>query len=287
MSIAYPFQKFQDWFTQQWVILWGRRIEAKEHTWLVGPFGNISGIGDAFVADLAEKENLLVQRHHSNAGLLRSIHQLKLKPEELGNISDEVIQFYEHTADYHLHINIKWNLFFKLFGRMVNRLFSNRINQLYLPTEKVKETEGIHSEIITLLDPNTNEIKYTVWYRTFKNTGKVIYSGVYGTCTLPTGQECVKAVFPLPNGNATVIMYPKVERNGSLSLNSSGKKFGDAGFYFVLKDTKGNYWSQYLKSFQDNLNIRKEGDKLLADQRLVLWGFRVLDLKYNIERKSI
>jgi hypothetical protein len=45
MNLALTKQKFQDWFTQQWVILWGRRIDPSSHAWLMGPFGELNGIG--------------------------------------------------------------------------------------------------------------------------------------------------------------------------------------------------------------------------------------------------
>lgn len=286
MSLAYPLQKFQDWFTQQWVIVWGRKIEPKNVPWLIGPFGNLNGIGENFIHQLAEKENLVIVRDSPSSGLLSSINELNLSEVELSALSQKVIGFYERTANCNLNFSVKWNPIFKIFGVLVNKLFSNRINQLYLPTKSLKNAESLKSEIITLLDPQTNEVKYTIWFRTFKSTGQVVYSGVYSTCKLPSGKTCVKAVFPLPNGNATVIMTPSVQKNGALTLDSSGKKFGDAGFYFLLNDSKGNYWSQYIKSFRDKLTIGHENEFLLAEQKLTLWHLPVLKLNYKIEEKK-
>lgn len=286
MSLADTSQKFQDWFTQQWVIIWGRKINPKDVPWLIGPFGNLNGIGEDFIKQLAEKEKLIIERDTKSNGLLSSIHELHLSEEELTSLSKKVIQFYESTANYKLEFAVKWNPFFKLFGILVNKLFSNRINQLYIPTKNIKDAESLKSEIITLADSISKEIKYTIWFRTIKATNQVIYSGVYSTCKLPSGKTCVKAAFPLPKGNATVIMTPTVEKNGALTLNSSGKKFGDAGFYFLLIDSRGNYWSQYVKSFRDKLTIGIENDALYAEQKLTLWYRQVLTLKYKIEEKS-
>jgi hypothetical protein len=286
MSLAYPFQKFQDWFTQQWVIFWGRKINPKDVPWLMGPFGNLNGIGEDFITQLAEKENLILDRDTKTKGLLPSFNQLNLSDVELSTLSKNVTQFYETTSNYKLDFSIKWNPIFKIFGILTNKLFSNRINQLYIPTKNLKQSESLKSEIINLLDPITNEIKYTIWYRTFKSTGQVVYSGVYSTCILPTGKTCVKAVFPLPKGNATVIMTPSVQNNGSLTLDSSGKRFGDAGFYFLLQDAKGNYWAQFIKSFRDKLIIGQENETLVAEQTLTLWHQKVLTLNYKIKEKE-
>lgn len=276
-------QKFQDWFTQQWTILRGTKIDPQDFAWLIGPFGNLNGIGDDFINQLAEKENLIIERDTPSQGLVPSIAMLNLSAIELSNLSQKVIRFYENTAEYNLHFTVKWNPFFKFFGVLVNKLFSNRINQLNVPTKNTENAESIKSEIITLSDPKFNKVKYTIWLRTFKSTSQVIYSGVYETCKLPSGKTCIKAVFPLPKGNATVIMSPSVGPSGELILDASGKIFGDAGFYFLLNDSKGNYWSQFLGTFRDRLTIRADNDHLSAEQTLTLWHQRVLTFNYKIE----
>ncbi len=197
-----------------------------------------------------------------------------------------MIGFYENTANYNLNFSVEWNPFFRFFGVLLNKLFSNRINQLNIPINNIENPEPISSEIISLTDPITKLVKYTGWFRSVKSTGQVIYSGFYSTSTLPSGKTCIKAVFPLPNGNATVLMTVAVGTNGELILDSSGKKFGDAGFYFLLKDSKGNYWSQFISSFRDRLIISSENDQLSATQILTLWHMRVLKFTYKIEVKN-
>ena len=111
---------------------------------------------------------------------------------------------------------------FQIFGTLINKLFSHRINQLNIPTKNIPDSETLKSEIVNLIDPITKEIKYTFWFRSIESTGQVIYSGVYGISDLPSGKTCVKAVFPLPNGNATVLMNPSVGENGELIFDSCG-----------------------------------------------------------------
>ena len=282
MNLAYGMQKFQDWFTQQWVILWGRKIKPEDYPWLLGPFGNLNGIGENFIYELAEKENLIIKRNSRSAGLLTSIETLDIDPEDLCRLSKNIVDFYEHTANYKLELNLRWNPFFKFFGYLVNRLFSARINQLNIPTENLSKTETLASEIITLTSPSTGEVKYTVWLRKFANSGKVIYSGIYGTCKIPSGKTCIKAIFPLPKGNATVIMTPIIGKNNELILYSSGRKFGDAGFYFLLNDSKDNFWAQYISSFTDRLVVSDNHYHLAAEQTLKLWKLHVATFNYKI-----
>lgn len=284
MNLAFTTQKLQDWFTQQWVILWGRKINPTDYPWLIAPFGELNGIGEEFIYQLAKKENLIVIRNSTSKGLLNSINELNLTDNQLENLSKKVIDFYECTANYNLEFNVKWNSFFTFFGYLVNQLFSQRINQLNIPTKNITHSEDLESEIITLNNPN-NEVKYTIWLRKFKTSGKVIYSGIYSTCVLPSNRTCIKAVFPLPKGNATVIMKTSIGNEKELILDSSGKKFGDAGFYFLLNDAKYNYWAQFISSFTDQLIIKEKENNLQAIQTLKLWNFNVSQFTYYIQKK--
>lgn len=286
MKLASPKQNFQDWFTQQWAIFWGRRIKPIDVPWLMGPFGNLGAQADDFIQKIAKDEGLEIERNTSSKGLLPSMKDLNLSKEEFERLFKNVADFYENTSGYELNFSVKWNPFFKFFGKLINYLFSNRINQLNIPTKNFESSNQINSEIIRLVNPESKEVKYTVWYRTFTSTGQVLYSGVYSTCELPSGKTCIKAVFPLPNGNATVIMTPHVGTNGELCLDASGKKFGDAGFYFLLNDTKGRFWSQYIRSFRDVLVVECIDEKINATQKLTLWNLRVLEFKYEIKRKK-
>ena len=284
MGIARKNQSIQDWITQQWVILFGQRIDNKNYQWLLGPFGGTKGIGIKFVEQLAIDENLVIDSKRKNKGLLDSILNLGLSETELKRLSPNVIDFYENTSNYDLLLKAKWNPFFKVFGIVVKSVFSKRIEQLNVPIENLKDASGLTNEIIKLVDTKTNEVKRTIWLRTFKSTGQVVYSGVYETCTLPNKQICIKAIFPLPNGNATVILTPSVGKNGELILDSSGQRIGDSGFYFLLRDSKGQLWSKFIKSFKDKLVVKSINDKISATQTLTLWNLKVLEFEYEIKK---
>ena len=281
MNIAYPFQKFQDWFTQQWVIWRGRKLDNSKDKWLLGPFGNVNGIGKMFINQLAEKENLVIDKQQSS-GLIPEVKKLIEDDRDFERLSNQVVDFYQQTSAYSLGLKVHWNPYFKIFGWLVNRMFSNRINQLNIPLKNNTGDEILESEIINLLDSLSGDIKYTFWLRSFRNSNTVIYTGIYGLCELPNGDKCVKAIFPLPNGSATVILKPSVTDTGGLILDASGKQFGDAGFYFLMKDTKGQYWSRYIPSFKDTLHIYSQDENLIANQIMKIWGVKILEFNYKI-----
>ncbi len=286
MAIAPLKQNFQDWITQQWVILFGKKIDKHESEWLLGPFGETKGIGQKFIQQLAENEQLTIDRKQLDKGLLHSINQLNLPEKELHKLSENVIDFYENTSNYDFDLKVKWNPVFKIFGGLLKILFSNRIQQLNIPMNNRNESKSLESEIIHLLDETTKEVQRTIWLRRFKKTEQVVYSGVYEVCTIPSGQNCIKAIFPLPNGNATVILNPEVGKKGELILNSSGRKIGDSGFYFLLNDSKGKLWTKFIKSFQDKLVVSSENEKIRALQTLTLWNLRVLQFEYKIKKRA-
>lgn len=284
MGIAKRNQSFQDWITQQWVILFGERIDNANYQWLLGPFGGTKGIGQKFIEQLAKDECLVIDCLRKNKGLLDSIENLGLTEIEINRLSQDVIDFYQNTSNYDLILRVKWNPFFKIFGTLLKSIFSKRIEQLNVPIENLEDASDLTNEIIKLVDSKTNEVKRTIWLRTFKSTGQVVYSGVYETCSLPNKKICIKAIFPLPNGNATVILIPSIGKNGELILDSSGNRIGDSGFYFLLRDSKGQLWSKFIKSFKDQLIVKSINDRLSAIQTLTLWNLKVLEFQYEIKK---
>lgn len=77
-------------------------------------------------------------------------------------------------------------------------------------------------------------------------------------------------------------MKPSVGKNKELILNSSGKRFADAGFYFLLNDYKGNYWAKFIGPFTDRLIIGESEENLLAKQTVNLWNIKVVEFNYKI-----
>ena len=96
----------------------------------------------------------------------------------------------------------------------------------------------------------------------------------------------MKVIFPLPNGNASVIMRKEVLPNGSLKLSSDGRKFGDNGFYFTLTNHKGKYWARFVRSMHEWITVYvDEENSLRADHHLYFWGLPFLKLHYKMTEK--
>ncbi len=283
MRFEYPSQRLQDWLSQQWVMLRGQQVNPAHIEWLMGPFGNVDVIGDQYVQRLAGAEDLLVERDATSSGLLESITDLNLPPADEARLRGQVAAFYENTADYDLEMWAEWGLVFRPFGGLIHRLYSRRLQQLNLPLKPLDTARGVKSEVLKLRRRTDHQLKYTVWFRILKATSRVIYSGIYSTCKIPDGRTCVKVVFPLPRGNATVIMSVSVGPQGELELVSSGEGFGSPGFYFLLRDSKDRYWAQYIRTFRERIKVFVDDESVLrTDHFLTLWGRRVVQLHYKI-----
>lgn len=277
----------QDKITQIWVKTTGKRINPVDFEWVIGPIGSTDIIKDKFIFELAEKENLEIEKNLPNSGLLERMEQIGITNQNENRLNNKVADFYENTSNYDFEVWSEWKGVFKPFGKLLYLIFSKRLQQLNLPLNSMVTAKGLKSEIIKLNDKETGETKWTIWYRIIKSTNDVIYSGIYTTCNNPNYEKSLlKVVFPLPNGNASVIMTEKVEKDGSLVLSSDGKKFGDNGFYFTLTDSNGKYWARFVKSMHEWIRVYEDDDQVLrADHNLNFYGLRFLNLHYRMNKK--
>ncbi|MDZ4756981.1 MAG: hypothetical protein SGJ10_02425 [Bacteroidota bacterium] len=287
MRINKKSRHLQDWITQVWVKLTGRRFDPANDAWLIGPIGDTDIIKDKFIYTLAKNEKLEVRQNLPQAGLLESFDDLELSTAEQNLLNPKVKAFYEKTSNYNMEIWSEWCGFFKPFGWLLSIVFSKRLQQLNLPLNSIQAAKGINSNIIKLVNPITKKTKWTIWYRILKSTNDVIYSGVYTTSDVPNySGKFLKVIFPLPNGNATVIMRKEILVDGSLKLCSDGHKFGDNGFYFTLTNHKGKYWARFVKSMHEWITVYVDEENILrADHRLKFYGLPFLNLHYKMTEK--
>ena len=128
---------------------------------------------------------------------------------------------------------------------------------------------------------------WRVWFRRLKADGTVVYSGVYSTCLLPSGEKALKIIFPLPQGSATVVLRPTVDTKGNLLLESRGERFGDPGFVFLVRDRKGQDWRHYLRSFHELIHVFVDEEGVLrADHSMSLSNRLAYQLHYKMVRKA-
>lgn len=270
--------------TQLWVKWSGKSISPHKYDWLLGPIGGTDKIADHFVDRLAREQELEVDRPERDAGLLDRFEDLELPEEDLLRLRPEIIDFYTNTTNYKIEFWSSWKGAFRWFGWLLAILFSRRLKQLNLPLDSIEASRGLESQILKLR--KGKQTKWTIWYRILNATKRVIYSGVYTHCKHPdTEQRLLKVVFPLPNGNAAVVMKMEVKPDGSFLLSSEGKKFGDHGFYFTLTNHKGKYWAKFVKAMHEWIHVYVDEQGVLrTDHNLNFHGMRFLELHYKLTK---
>lgn len=274
-----------DWSTQRWVQLTGKRVSLSEAEWLRGPSGNPRGIGPRFFDELAERNGLVLRRDGEPRGLIPDFSSLAAPDFDPARVHPEVRAFYEETSRYEMDVWSRWTGAFGPFGRLLAMVFSRRLQQLNVPLSPLDTSLGISSEVALLVSPESGERIYTAWTRQMLGSGNVLYAAAYSHCEIP-GRigACVKVVFPLPNGNATVFMRPDAHSDGAFSLASSGRRFGDPGFYFTVQAGDDQVWARYLPSMRETIRVYAADAGVRADHRMTLWGAQFLYLHYRLRR---
>jgi hypothetical protein len=272
-----------DWITQLWVRATGRRVNLSDMPWLDGPVGPPRGIGSNFFVDLAEQKGLELRRE-GERGLLDDFTALAAGDFPPQQVHQSVVEFYTRTSEFDLDAWAEWCGVFQPFGWLLSRLFSRRLQQLNVPLTGLDTSRGVTSDVVHLVDPETRTVHHTAWIRELLGSGDVLYAGDYSLADIPGRKgRCVRVVFPLPNGNAMVLMRPEVHPDGSLSVISAGNAFGDPGFYFTARDRSGRVWARYLRALKESIRVFPSANGFVrADHVLTLWGATFLRLHYRL-----
>ncbi len=269
-----------DLTTQKWVRITGKKLSLDKEPWLKSPIGNDDIIGDSYIQNLIKEQGLSKKENQDDFGLIDDWSQFNLSQDEWKKLNPKVKDFYQHTAKYSMEVWSEWCGVFKPFGILLQRLFSRRLRQLNLPTSSLDFSRGMESNIIKLF--KNGQPVHTIWYRKINASQEVIYSGVYKPIQ-KENQGFLKVTFPLPNGNAQVLMRKEVLDGGALLLSSDGKKFGESGFYFTLRNQRGNWWVKHVKSMHEWIKVFEDEKGILrAEHILHFHGAKFLELHYKM-----
>jgi hypothetical protein len=87
----------------------------------------------------------------------------------------------------------------------------------------------------------------------------------------------------MPEGNATVILAPRIDAQGNLELDSNGARFGAAGFYRVQRIRPGRLRVWRVRSLVEHFRVYVDDEGVLrCDHRVRFLGLPVLTLHYRI-----
>jgi hypothetical protein len=278
-----------EWVFRTWVRSFGRKVADGDLFWLEGPTGTPKRIGSDFFEVLNRDKGLETRKNEPNSGLMKEFDSLRSESFDTAEVDLRVKDFYERTVNYRLDVWSQWHWAFRPLAWVLVSFVSRRIEQLNLPVSPLDTSRGMTSDIIQLIDRKSGENVYTCWLRKVASTGDVIYAGFYSTCRPPNYPgECVKVVFPLPKGSATVVLKPIAREDGSLELSSSGSRFGDPGYYRVLQADETTRKIRYIRAMKETIHVYVDDQGALrTDHVFKFWRVNMLKLHYKIGRVDV
>jgi hypothetical protein len=269
------------WFIYGLIFVFGRKRRTSDIAWLVGPTGG-DHIGDRTYEETAAAEGLTVTRDARSGGLIPRFDALSGSSFDASRVHAKIRDFYERTYAYRLDTWATTYFPARLALWALVTTISRKVDQLNFPLDGLDTAHGMTSEIVLLREPE-GAIRYTGWFRKLQRTGRVIYTGFYMTATPPGANgPCVKVVFPMPGGNATVLLRPENVDGEGLRLASVGRGFGDAGFYRVQRSGDAlRVW--YIRTLHETFRLTLDSDhQVRCEHDVRFLGMRVLTLHYRI-----
>jgi hypothetical protein len=275
------------WFIRFLIAVFGRSHRRADIAWLMGPLGG-DVIGDAPYREVAGEEGLTVERQSRDGGLVPSFEQLRSGGFDPDRAAPLVREFYEHTTRFAMDVWSKTYFPSNIALWLLVKTISRQVNQLNFPLSPLDTAHGMVSEIISLRRAD-GTVRYTGWFRTLAQEQRVLYTGFYMTESAPgVGAPCVKVVFPMPRGNATVVLRPELDPDGSLILDSSGRRFGDAGFYRVQARGGERVRVWHIRTLRERFHVYVDPQGVLrCDHAVRFLGLPVLRLHYKIVRRAL
>ena len=268
------------WFIYGLIWLFGRRRDPATINWLIGPLGG-AYIGDRAYEETARAEGLTLIRDAQESGLIPDFAALASSSFDPARVHPSIRDFYERTHAYRLDTWATTYFPARLALWALVSTISRKVAQLNFPLDGLETAHGMTSEII-LLKSADGRIRYTGWFRKLRKDSRVIYTGFYMTEQPPHAGPCVKVVFPMPNGNATVLLRPANDDGSGMTLQSIGTQFGDAGFYRVQRSgTALRVWR--IQSLHETFRLYVDSEEEARCEHDVRFlGIRVLTLHYRI-----
>jgi hypothetical protein len=240
-------------------------------------------VGADYVEQLAKIRGGTFRRNPPDVGILASLDSLEGPTFDASRVHPLIREFYEHTSRFKLSIIPEWRRWMKPGYELFKLLIAQPLGQATIPSNIEEAQRGMVSTIDTIALNGEEEIDIRGWIRTFADTGKPIYVGIY-TSFRHQDRGYVSVGFPIPSANFTATLLPRNEGEHDFVLTSR-TELEFPGHYLSSVDSERDALTVLkLLYFQEQIFVFVADGELRTDHSFYLAGQRFLTLHYEIER---
>jgi hypothetical protein len=240
-------------------------------------------VGADYVEQLAKVRGGTFHRSPPDVGILASLDDLAGPGFAADRVDPLIREFYEHTSRFRLSIVPEWRRWMKPGYAIFKRLVAQPLGQAAIPSNIEEAQRGMVSTIDTIDLDDDEVIDIRGWIRTFADSGKPIYVGIY-TSFRHEDRGYVSVGFPIPSANFTATLEPRNTGQHDLLLTSRSE-LPLPGHYLSSVDSERDALTVLkLLYFQEQIFVYVADGELKTDHSFDLAGQRFLTLHYEIER---
>ncbi|MEN3284221.1 MAG: hypothetical protein V7607_5361 [Solirubrobacteraceae bacterium] len=265
------------------VRIMAEEVPASELRYVVPFEARSKYVGADYVEQLAKVRGGTFRRNPPDVGILASLEALAGPTFDPARVDPLIREFYEHTSRFRLSIVPEWRRWMKPGYEIFKRLVAEPLGQAAIPSNIEEAQRGMVSTIDTIDLDGDEEIDVRGWIRTFADSGKPIYVGIY-TSFRHEGRGYVSVGFPIPSANFTATLLPHNSGERDFLLTSR-TDLPFPGHYLSSIDSDRDALTVIkLLAFQEQIHVYVADGELRTDHSFSLAGQRFLTLHYEIER---
>jgi hypothetical protein len=243
-------------------------------------------VGADYVEQLAKVRGGTFRRNPPDVGILASLDNLDGPTFDAGRVHPLIREFYQHTSRFRLSIIPEWRRWMKPGYELFKLLVAQPLGQAAIPSNIEEAQRGMVSTIDTIAVDGDEEIDIRGWIRTFADSGKPIYVGIYTTFR-HEDRGYVSVGFPIPSANFTATLLPTNAGEHDLLLTSKSE-LAFPGHYLSSIDSERDALTVIkLLYFEEQIFVYVADGELRTDHSFDLAGQRFLTLHYEIERLAL
>ncbi|MFL5835769.1 MAG: hypothetical protein ACJ76K_04175 [Solirubrobacteraceae bacterium] len=243
-------------------------------------------VGADYVEQLAKIRGGTFLRNPPDVGILASLDGLNGPSFDAGRVHPLIREFYEHTSRFKLSIIPEWRRWMKPGYEIFKLLVAQPLGQAAIPSNIEQAQRGMVSTIDTIALHGDEAIDIRGWIRTYADSGKPIYVGIY-TNVRHEGRGYVSVGFPIPSANFTATLLPQNAAEHDFVLTSR-TELPFTGHYLSSVDSEREALTVLkLLYFWESIFVYVTDGELKTEHSFYLAGQRFLTLHYEIERLAV